>query len=123
MRVFSCRLILGLLMSLLVSFNLGLRQFVHTFEGHEETAHHCNLKKEFKGAGLFIEAAHHHCDYLSELLPAFITASSLELLPQVVLGHFDQFVIGYKSFFSYNNLQAHLVRGPPQKAILLNLNA
>lgn len=119
MRVHLSKLILGLLMSLLVSFNLGLKQFVHSFENHEETVHHCSFKKELNDVGLYFEEQHHHCDYLIELLPAFLTATTIAFSPVADLIFSEQFVIGYKPFHFNTNQNTQLDRGPPQAVYFL----
>ena len=123
MRVHLSKLILGLLLSLLVSFNLGFKQFVHSFEDHEETVHHCNLKKELDSSSLHIEEQHHHCDYLTELLHVFVAANPIGFSAIASFNFSEVIVSGYKSSYFYYNVTTHLVRGPPKDASFLKITA
>lgn len=71
------RKISAALLSLFLLFNGTIQHLVHHFEDHQETVHqHCTNHHE-NNRELSFESKHHHCDYLTSLLPHFIGSTTV----------------------------------------------
>lgn len=113
MRHKLVQIVLGCLLSLSLSFNLGIKQLVHSHTGHTDTIHQCGSDQKNAYAKYYIDQEHHHCDYLTDVLPHFTNTTFLfELNP------------GYTPVYQVYNLHHHdiipgdviihsLLRGPP----------
>lgn len=100
-------------MAFTLSFNLGIRQALHTLEHHEDTVHRCNDHGDNSYAHQFIDTQHHHCDYLTDLLPQFTPAYynyNIEAVPVTIFQEFSlasYFIHPKDAFYSFQ------LRGPP----------
>lgn len=107
------QIVLGFILSLTLSFNLGIKQMVHSHAGHTDTVHNCGADQKNAYAKYYFDQEHHHCDYLTDVLPHFTkTELRFELKPV--------FVPVYRTFFLShhhiipNDVTIHfLLRGPP----------
>ncbi len=113
MRFKILKIVLGFLLSLSLSFNLGIRQLVHNHTGHTDTVHQCNSAQKNAYAKFYFDQEHHHCDYLTEVLPYFTNTTF----------HFELNPVYIPAYQEYN-LQQHnevpgdvflhtFLRGPP----------
>ncbi|RYD55211.1 MAG: hypothetical protein EOP56_16830 [Sphingobacteriales bacterium] len=59
-------IVLSVWLGILLLFGSTPKEFIHLFADHTDTVH------TYHGDGLCIEPEHHHCDFLSFTLAAFI---------------------------------------------------
>jgi hypothetical protein len=110
---------LAFVLGLVVCFYASLQEYAHTFEHHHETIDHIHNDGDNCGrdaSGLAFEQYHHHCDYLTQMLPHFIKAETSY--------HFDIWEV--KRYVSYlertynvwfdNEHYSFRLRGPPALA-------
>ncbi len=103
----------GFLMAFTLSFNLGIRQVLHTFEHHEETIHSCGVHEDSSYADKFIDTQHHHCDYLTDLLPYFTSANlsfDFNVIPEI---YFEEFTFTPYFIHPKDAVYSFQLRGPP----------
>ncbi|RQO30479.1 hypothetical protein DBR32_13010 [Taibaiella sp. KBW10] len=111
----SVHIILISILSLVLCFNTGIQQYVHSFEHHQETVDHIHKDDRCgRGDGGFaFEEQHHHCDYLTQVLPHFIKSEvSYALLFLSPKQYLTYTVTDYTAWFD-NEHFSFLLRGPP----------
>ena len=113
MRNKFLQIFFGFVMAFTLSFNLGIRQVLHTFEHHEDTIHSCAVHSDSDHADQYIDKQHHHCDYLTDLLPQFTPAFlsyDFETVPERT---FQEFLFASYSIHPKDAFYSFQLRGPP----------
>lgn len=106
----------ALVLGLVLCFHTSLQEYAHAFEHHEETVDHVHKDGDDCGRGhegLAFEEHHHHCDYLTQMLPQYIKA---ELSYHFEIWDMKRYVTApvtdYIVWFD-NEHYSFLLRGPP----------
>lgn len=107
------KIFLGVILSITLCFNLGIRQYLHSFEHHEDTIHTCGLDDENHYNHIFIDNLHHHCDYVSDLLPAFIATTLQFEFVSLQDFNFTPYQIENYSIIKRDAFFQFFLRGPP----------
>lgn len=101
------KLLLSVQLSLLLLFGGTVKEFVHGFAGHKDTIHSHENRE-----GLQYEKQHHHCDFLNDVLPAFINNTFFpEILFHTV--EYTAFQVPLTETFCFNITSIPSLRGPP----------
>lgn len=113
MRHKLLQIVLGFLLSFTLSFNLGIKQLVHSHSGHTDTVHQCGSDQKNAYAKFYIDQEHHHCDYLTDVLPHFTnTTFSFELNP-VYIPVYPIYSLHHHHLVPRDAVIHFLLRGPP----------
>ncbi len=106
-------ILVGFIMAFSLSFNLGIRQVLHGLHQHEDTVHICDTHRPDGAASAYFESQHHHCAYLTDLLPQFMhSALNFVFEPYQVLV-FPEFQPGSYHIHPQDAFFSFLLRGPP----------
>lgn len=90
---------------------------LHTFEHHEDTIHSCGVHEDNSYADKFLDTKHHHCDYLTDLLPHFTnTILSFDFNAKLE-PEFQNYAESKYSFSQQSLLKHYYTRGPPKAYI------
>ena len=104
----------GLFFSFLLSFNLGIKEYVHNFTGHQDTIDHIDVCSEHNGDSSFhFEQEHHHCDWLTDQLPPFLGADFFIAPPPNLILVFPEFVNSIGQEAEQTFALHYYLRGPP----------
>lgn len=109
MRYKFVQIVLGCLLSLSLSFNLGIKQLVHSHTGHTDTVHQCGSGQK----NAYIEQEHHHCDYLTDVLPPFTYTTFFFELKPVFAPVYQAYSFHHHNIIPGDVLIHTLLRGPP----------
>ena len=113
MRHKFVQIVLGCLLSLSLCFNLGIKQLVHSRTGHTDTIHQCGSDQKNAYAKYHIDQEHHHCDYLTDVLPHF---TNTIFLFELNLGHipvYQVYNLYHHAIIPGDVIIHSLLRGPP----------
>lgn len=113
MRYKIVQIFLGFLLSLSLSFNLGIKQLVHNHTGHTDTIHKCGPAQNNAYAKYYFDQEHHHCDYLTDVLPHFTTATFHFELNPVHIPVYAVYTLQHHELIPGDIIIHSLLRGPP----------
>ncbi len=107
------KIVLGFILSLSLSFNLGIKQLVHSHSGHTDTVHKCGSEQKNAYAKFYIDQEHHHCDYLTEVLPHFTSTTFHFELNPVYVPVYQVYSLHHHNIIPGDVILHSLLRGPP----------